>query len=157
RFTSSRRTWMPVQSSCRRRWQSETTTPPRRWPRACSQSSTRYIRAPLPSWRPAAFAWLMGAAASMAAIQSTARCSCRMPETKNPGLDRGKDKRISRLRGLPETPSGHLEVLRRCLAAITHELEFYGLAFIERAQPRALHGRDMDKDVLIAGRWPDET
>ncbi len=56
-----------------------------------------------------------------------------------------------RMTGLPAT-SGHLEILRRCLAAIGHELVLDSLSFVERAEARALDRRDMDEHVLVAGR-----
>ena len=52
--------------------------------------------------------------------------------------------------------SGDLEVLRGGLAAIGYELVLDVLTFVERAQSRALHGRDVDEHVLISGRRPDE-
>jgi len=52
--------------------------------------------------------------------------------------------------------SGHFEIFRRCPAAIGHEFEFDILAFVERAEASALHRRDVDEDVLVAGRRPDE-
>jgi hypothetical protein len=57
--------------------------------------------------------------------------------------------------GLPAT-SGHLEILRRCLAAIGHELVLDNLSFVERAVAGALHRRDMDKYVLVSARRSNE-
>src|SRR5689334_8670845 len=45
----------------------------------------------------------------------------------------------------------HLEVFRRFLAPVGNDLVFDGRAFVERAQARPLHGRDMHEHVLAAG------
>src|SRR5438309_935386 len=65
---------------------------------------------------------------------------------------------MSSLAGCPGllAASGHLEILRRCLAAIGHELVLNSLALVESAEASALHRRDMNEDVLVAGRWPNE-
>src|SRR5579864_6730166 len=52
--------------------------------------------------------------------------------------------------------SRDFEVFRRRSAAVGHEFVLHGLTFIERAQPGALDGRDMDEDVLVAACRFDE-
>src|ERR1044072_97582 len=52
--------------------------------------------------------------------------------------------------------SGDLQILSRRLAAIAHELEVDPLAFIQRAQPGALHCRDVHEHVLAAVGRLDE-
>src|SRR5262245_20530859 len=67
----------------------------------------------------------------------------------------GYGKNSGRVTGLPAA-SGHLEILRRCLAAIGHELVLDSLTFVERAETSALDRRDMDEDVLFSARGPNE-
>src|SRR5215467_6250590 len=75
---------------------------------------------------------------------------------KTPGARPGATGRTrGRTTGLPVT-SGHLEILRRCLAAIGHELVLDGLTFVKRAETSALDRRDMDEDVLFSARGPNE-
>src|SRR5262245_5491566 len=57
--------------------------------------------------------------------------------------------------GLPVT-SGHLEIFRRCLAAIGHELVLDSLTFVERAEPSTLDRRDVDKHVFLSSRRSNE-
>src|SRR6516162_4324871 len=76
---------------------------------------------------------------------------------KPPAQGRGLREELAGRTSRPSRcASGHFEVLRRCLAAIGHELVLDRLAFIERAEASALDRRDMDEHVLVAGGRPDE-
>src|SRR5262245_16381698 len=75
---------------------------------------------------------------------------------QTPGARPGATGKLAaRVTGLPAA-SGHLEILRRCLAAIGHELVLDSLAFVERAEASTLDRRDVDKDVLLSARGPNE-
>src|SRR5262249_32012513 len=77
-------------------------------------------------------------------------------KVKPPAQGRGlREQLVGRAAGLPAT-SGHLEVLRRCLAAIGHELVLDSLPFVERAEASALHRGNVDEYVLVPGRRPNE-
>src|SRR3954447_26937284 len=52
--------------------------------------------------------------------------------------------------------SHHLQIFRRCLAAIAHELVFDLLTFVQGAQAGALDGRHMHEHVLPAVRRLNE-
>src|SRR5262249_62246545 len=81
-----------------------------------------------------------------------ARCQNETPGSVAGGY--GKNSLV----GCPTFPhaSGHLQILRRCLAAIGHELVLDRLAFVERAKASALDRRDVDKHILVASRRPNE-
>src|SRR5215475_6659989 len=75
---------------------------------------------------------------------------------QTPGTRPGATGKLAgRVTGLPAA-SRHLEILRRRLAAIGHELVLDSLTFVERAETCALDRRDMDKDVLFSARGPNE-
>src|SRR5215831_9779582 len=77
-------------------------------------------------------------------------------QNKTPGARPGATgKLVGRMPGLPVT-SGHLQILRRCLAAIGHELVFDSLTLVERAETSALDRRDVDEYVLISARRANE-
>src|SRR6516225_3002343 len=84
------------------------------------------------------------------------RFSCPVRLKTNPRRKAGGyGKNSGRVTGLPAA-SGHLEILRRCLAAIGHELVLDSLTFVERAETSALDRRDVDEDVLFSARGPNE-
>src|SRR4051812_34083591 len=85
------------------------------------------------------------------------RDKLRFQNDKPPAPGRGlrEEKLASRRTGLPAA-SGHFEIFSRCFAAVGHELVLESLTVVERAETSALHCRDMDEDVLVAGRRPDE-
>ena len=64
----------------------------------------------------------------------------------------------SSLAGEPAFPMRQdtLRFSARCLAAIGHELVLHSLALVESTKASALHRRDMDKNVLVAGGGPNE-
>src|SRR5271166_214438 len=87
---------------------------------------------------------------------SSVVCRLSSGKSKPPAQGRGlREELAGRDSGLPAT-SGHLEVFRRCLAAIGHELVLDGLPFVERAEASALDRGNMDEHVLFSGRRPNE-
>src|SRR5262249_25651031 len=76
--------------------------------------------------------------------------------TKTPGASRGL--RVIPWAGEPAriAGSGDLEVFGGRLSAIGDKLVLNRLAFVERVQASALHGRNVDEYILVAGLRPDE-
>ena len=146
--TDAARSWR------KRRCRSSQTMTSRRSRRACSRPSIGSTRwrslwsrpRASGSWRRCLLEGTNQAAASPADARE------QMTEKQNPGARPGATGKTRwPVNGLPVT-SGHLEIFRRCLAAIGHELVLDSLTFVERAEPSTLDRRDVDEHVLVSGR-----
>src|SRR5437868_4214832 len=85
---------------------------------------------------------------SPGSIHSTARPTIQpdvdvrqSPKDKPPALGLGLRERLDRPSAVDA--SGYFQVLRRCLAAIGHQLVLHGLSVVESAKARTLHRRDV--------------